>query len=311
MSETVDIPKVGALPKKYLVPAGIAVAAFVGWRFWQARQDTSDGDTTITDGEFGAVDTSIPGVAGAVSPTNSYGSGDSGSGDTAGTSLTTNAAWTTYARSQLSGSYDDAAVVAALGNYLGSQPLSSAQQTIVRAAIAVAGYPPVGSFAVIPGGDTTISVAPSGLKAITIRADHVTMGWNPVAGASSYRLYGAGQQVTSSALTATISALASGTSYGFQVAAVNGAGTVGPKSATVTVKTAAAATSSGGTPTGKRGYGWSQVKRGENLTTFALRNLTSAAAIRNYNPAESLNRFTPGEWLRTRANSNPTSGYKG
>lgn len=244
MAEDVEIPKVGKLPKKVIIPLAVGLAGFVAWRFWAARNETSDGDSTITDGEFGAVDSSIPGVVGAVSPTNSYGS-DSGATDDAGndpTRFTTNAGWSNYVRSQLQGSYEDSAIVAALGNYLGSQPLSTDQQTIVRAAIAVGGYPPVGSFSIISGGNTALTVAPGNVHVQSVAERSAVIAFNPVAGAARYNVYRSGISAnvgTSNGSPITVSGLDSNKSYTVYVAGVSASGAVGPKSAGVTVKTKA------------------------------------------------------------------------
>lgn len=309
-----SLPKIPGLDgknKKIVIGVAAAAALFVGWKYWSARQ-TSDGESTISDGEFGAVDSSIPGVLGAVSPTNSYGSDTGSTADESDTSsFTTNSQWTTYARSQLSGTYDDAAILEALGNYLNARPASTDQQKLIRAAIAVAGYPPVSGYALISGGDTAISVAPTGLKPTVLRDDHITMGWNAVAGASGYRLYGAGGSVNTSTAAGTISGLKPGTSYTFQVAALNGAGSEGPKSSSVSAKTTGSSSSTGGSSSTSRGYGWARVMSGDTVAKFAARNGTSEANIRKFNSSAALNRLTVGEWLKTLSTANPTSGYKG
>ena len=49
----VEIPKVGKLPKKVVIPLAVGIVAFIGWRFWQARQGGTDDETgTIEDGDF-------------------------------------------------------------------------------------------------------------------------------------------------------------------------------------------------------------------------------------------------------------------
>jgi hypothetical protein len=67
----------------------------------------------------------------------------------------------------------------------------------------------------------------------------------------------------------------------------------------------------GPTPTGSRGYGWHQVRKGDSWATFAKSHGISVADLFKYNSMASLNRLTVGEWLRTRYNSNPTSGFTG
>lgn len=244
MAEDITIPKVGSVPKKIIIPLGIGIVGFVGWRYYQARNNAATATTDTTTSDF-ADGSTVPGVLGAVSPTNSY--GDSGASDTSGTDttrFTTNAQWSTYVRSQLQGSYDDAAIVAALGNYLGSQPLSDDQQTIVRGAIAVGGYPPVGSFSVIPGGNMALTIAPGNVRVQSIAPTSAIIAFDSVAGANSYRAYrnGAATYVASGSTSPlTITGLSPGTAYTAHVAAVSSAGTPGPDSGTVSFTTTSAA----------------------------------------------------------------------
>jgi hypothetical protein len=300
----VQVPLAGRLPqKKLLIGAAVLAAGFVGWKYWQARQ-TSDGESPITDGEFGAVDTSVPGVIGAVSPTNSYGSDTGSTDDQAdGSNLKTNAAWTAYARQQLAGVYDDAAVATALGNFLGRAPTSDDQQTIIRAAIAAAGYPPVGSYAIIPGGNTTVSLAPGDLRVQTSTPTSVSLAWNPVAGADNYRLeYGTTTKTVSGSST-TATGLTAGTSYTFRVSALNGAGTPGPAS-TVTAKTPAVQ------PSGSRGYGWWKSNGKTTMTQLAKTYRVPVTDLQRWNPNLPA-KPAKGVYVKIRENSNPLTGYKG
>lgn len=252
MSDDIDVPKVGPVPKKALIGVGVAVAGFLAWRYYRA----GSGATSVEEGadDAGYEDGgTIPAVEGA---TDWYGSGSSSTGDTTSSTpqtLTTNAAWSQYASNQLI-ALDVAsgqAIGEALGNYLAGRPLTAAQQSIVQAAIAYAGYPPVGTHVVVPGGDTEIKVAPSGLKVIGQSANSVTLEWVAVAGASFYDVYRSGaasNAVRSNGTRATISGLNSNSSYTFQVAAVSGAGAAGPKSSSVTGKTSAVSLAKPATP---------------------------------------------------------------
>lgn len=301
----VQVPLAGRLPqKKLLIGVAAAGVAFVGWRYWQARQ-AGDGDASpIADGEFGAVDTSIPGVVGAVSPTNEYGS-DTGNDDdeTDGSSLLTNAAWTAYARQQLAGVYEDADVATALGNYLGRVPTSDEQQKIIRAAIAVAGYPPVGSFAIVPGGNTTVSLAPADLHVQTATTTSLVLGWTPVAGATGYRVEYLDKAETASGSSKTVTGLTPATSYTFRVSALNGAGTPGPV-ATVTAKTAAVQAS------GYRGYGWYKADGKKTGQQIASKFNIKVTDLQKWNPSLGA-KPGKGVWVKIRENSNPLTGYKG
>ncbi|MFE7527126.1 PHB depolymerase family esterase [Kitasatospora sp. NPDC057542] len=79
--------------------------------------------------------------------------------------------------------------------------------------------------------------APSGLTA-TASADSVALGWQAVSGAASYQVFRNGTQVGSATGTAfTDTGLTAGTTYSYAVAAVDGSGTVGARSAAVTATT--------------------------------------------------------------------------
>jgi hypothetical protein len=254
----IEIPKLGKLPKKVVIPLAVGLAGFVAWRFWVSRQEAADGDTTVTDGEYGAVDSSIPGVIGAVSPTNSYGSdtGGDSSGDAGNdpTRFTSNAQWSDYVIGKLqqseSWTYND--IVTAIGNGLAGKPTSDSQQAILRAAIAVGGNPPSGSITIVSGGNTGITVAPGNVHVQSVTETSAVIAFNPVSGATQYVVYRSGASANvgvSSGSPITVSGLASNHSYTVQVAALNSAGSAGPKSATVAVKTKAYTLAKPATPT--------------------------------------------------------------
>jgi hypothetical protein len=240
----VNVPKLGPVPKKALIVIGVGAGGFVAYRYYRARTMPSPGP-----GEPGFEDPGIlPGVAGAVPDDNRFGSGadTAPSVDDFGFHGTNNAQWSQYVTTQLSQSdqwpYDE--ITTALGNFLTGVPLSDRQQSIVRSAIALAGYPPVGQHVIVPGGNTAIMIAPSGVRA-TVTATTITISFNGVPGASRYNAYrsnitGTTQVPFGVANTSPIvlSGLEPGTSYSVQVAAVSASGAVGPKSTAITVKTA-------------------------------------------------------------------------
>lgn len=246
---TIDIPKVGPVPKLAVFGILGAGAAYVGWRYWQNRSAGTADASATTDPGFADPGT-LPGVAGAVPDDGSFGGTTGGTGGDSAGQILTNSAWSNDALAKLTatGSYDAGAVAAALGAYLGSTPLSSDQQSIVRAAIAVSGYPPVGSFSIIPGGDATLAVAPSGLSAQSIATTSASIAFTGVPGAASYVAYRNGVAAqSSSASPIVMTGLAAGTSYTVHVVAKTSAGKVSPDSPSITFKTAVAAVS---TPTG-------------------------------------------------------------
>ncbi|WP_107094540.1 PHB depolymerase family esterase [Streptomyces sp. XY431] len=80
--------------------------------------------------------------------------------------------------------------------------------------------------------------APSGLTATATGGDTVALGWQPVTGAVSYRVFRDGAPVGDPTGTAwTDGGLSAGTAYGYAVAPVAADGTTGTRSTTVTVTT--------------------------------------------------------------------------
>jgi len=242
MSEQIDVPGAGPVDKRVVIGLSAALLAFLAWRYFLAG--SGDLEAAEEGEEPGFEDAgTLPAIEGA---TDWYGAGGGTSvGDiTASTPqrITTNAQWSQYARALLleTDSYSGQAIGEALGNYLAGRPLSSQQQQIVMAAIALAGYPPVGTHVVIPGGDTEVKVAPTGLKIVSATSTAITLSWGAVSGASEYRIYrnGVAQNVGSSRdTTGQVGGLQPNTSYTFQVAALSASGAAGPKSSSVSGKT--------------------------------------------------------------------------
>jgi hypothetical protein len=240
-----DVPKVGPVNKKVVIAVVVAAGGYIGYRYWQSRSSVGTGDPAATDP--GMTDGGVlPGVAGAVSPTNSYGSGSTVDPSVGGFTGTTNSEWTDYVSSRLSQSdrWSYTAIVVGLGNFIDNRPLSSEQQDIARAAIGLAGYPPVGSHTIVPGGNTAITVAPSSLHG-TATPTTISVSFASVAGASTYNGYRSNStgstsyaQGSSPGSPLVFTGLAPGTSYTVQIAAVSSSGAVGPKSSSITVKTA-------------------------------------------------------------------------
>jgi len=247
MASTLTIPAIGPVDKRIVISVGSAALAYVGYQYFKSRNAaTAAADSATTDPGFADGGT-IPAVSGAVSSDNSYGS-SSGTVPPSTTDYgftgTTNSEWTQYATTQLeqsdTWSYTD--IVSALGNFIAGKPLTTLQQQIVSAAIGLAGYPPVGSHVIVPGGDTPVLVAPTGVKAVATGTTTVRVSWIPVAGITGYYIYHNGASTEIGAGLgdhATVSGLQPNTLYTFYVAAHSPAGKIGPKSSGVAAKTLA------------------------------------------------------------------------
>jgi hypothetical protein len=111
-----------------------------------------------------------------------------------GTAYATNAAWAQAVEAGLTDiGYSSTDVAAALGRYLGGLSETSAQATIVQAAVAEYGTPPVGSFQIIQappttgtgtgtgtGTATSFTAKPAGLQIVFRNKNGVELKWNPV-----------------------------------------------------------------------------------------------------------------------------------
>lgn len=239
----IKLPVVGSAPKKVVVLVGGAGAVFVLWRWWVARDSAGYDPEGETD-EFGDAGT-IPSVDGAYRPDGDYGlddDDDEGS-DSYGFKGTKNTEWTQYVTTRLSQSerWDYQTIVSALGVFLNHGALSDTQVEIVQAAIAEAGQPPEGSYTLIPGGNSAITVAPSGLRVVKTGTTYLGLTWQAVPGATGYRIFrsGASQNVGDSRDTDhQVGGLSPDTTYQLTVQAYNKSGAGGPKSTPLTAKTA-------------------------------------------------------------------------
>lgn len=236
----VDVPKVGKVDKKVIIPIVVAAGGYIGYRYWKARQDAAA--APVDPGYNDMLGGLGPGVA---NPNPNVGLPDTSAGTTTGGFRgTTNSEWSEYVtdRLQQDGRWSYSVIAVALGNFLSDKPLSSEQQDIARAAIGIAGQPPVGYHTIIPGGNTSITVAPTGVAASPTAPDKARVSFTGVAGAVTYNVYVNGSvRGTGGGSPIDIAGLTPGTSYSIQVAAVSASGAPGPKSSAVTVKTSGAA----------------------------------------------------------------------
>ena len=242
-----SIPK----EKRIYVYMGVGAAVIVGYAWWRNGQTAPASSEAAMDAAYddGYVTQATPGDSGFWSGGGGSGSSsaDSDSGNASGLPLMrTNAEWAQYATEQLSAAgTDPTAVQSALGKYLDRQSLTTAEQDLVRRALAQAGPPPVGTYVVTPAIESPAPsqlAAPTGLKATKTTATTVDLSWNKVTGAGNYRVYrnGVAQNVGASFdTTAQIGGLSPDTSHTFTVAAGQaGSEAVGPRSAPITVRTA-------------------------------------------------------------------------
>lgn len=270
MSADVTLPKIGKVKKIY-VWGGVGLAgAYVAWKWYGASGDS--GET-----EYSTDYVSEPLATGG---SGAYvgGRDDDDDDDDDDSVISTNSQWTQRAVDLLAAAgYDASSVYAALGDFLNSSPLTTEEQTIVRASLAAAGSPPVGGpYTIITQvGDVTLT-APTGLTSTAQTGTTVTLTWSPVTGASYYRAYRKGVSTNvggSDATSITVGGLEPNKSYQFAVAADTTTGKTGPKSSYITVKTKGMTLAKPATPTvsgiektkavvttkavsGARGYNW-------------------------------------------------------
>lgn len=112
-----------------------------------------------------------------------------------GPPFTTNAAWSQYVISQLSQTVDPAALTNAIGEYLAGAQVTTAQEQLIRDAIAVGNTPPVAGTNGFPpsinvGGSKTgggqVPPRPSDLALDLEGPTTIVATWRPSAHASSY-----------------------------------------------------------------------------------------------------------------------------
>lgn len=239
---TVDAPVIGRVKKRYLfIPAGLA-GAYVAWRWYQASRDAAQPDPGAS-GMYSTDDLSEYGLSttGGAAPAG----GNTGSTVTDGTNpnaIDDNTEWTAKAVERLTNQgYDGQVVTAALGEFLARRSLDPSEAAIARAALAVAGQPPVGGpysvlEAATSAGSSAALPAPAGLRVTATGSNSVNLAWSPVTGAMEYGVWTTGtgtMSVRATQASVTVYGLKPNMRYGFQVAAIGSTGKVGAKTATV------------------------------------------------------------------------------
>jgi hypothetical protein len=245
---SVDVPGAGRVKKAYLfVPAGVA-AAYVAYRWYSSRQQANQAPPGA-DGLYGSADLTDMGLSTTGGPTTV--TGNTGNQTTDGTTpgaIDDNAEWTQAAVERLTQQgWDGQAVQAALGEFLAKRALDKTEASIARAALAVAGQPPIGGpYSVIEeaGTATGTLAAPANVRAYgAVTTSQIGLQWAPVPGASHYEIYSTsaayGTENIGSSLDTVFYArgLKPNTAYGFYVVAVGTTGKKSPKSGTYSAKT--------------------------------------------------------------------------
>lgn len=248
MQGTVDVPAAGRVKKAYvMVPAALA-AVYVGYRWYQARQDAAASDQpSTTDATYTTPDLSDYGSSTAGGTTTVTGNTGNTTTDATG-GMSTNAEWTNKALELLTQQgYDGTVVLAALGDFLAHRTLTSAEATIANAALAAAGQPPVGGPWSVKEqattGGTGVLAAPSNLRKWDAPTDtQIGLQWDSVPGASHYRIFrndlGAEPVGDSYDTKFHAQGLTPNHSYGFHVAAISSDGKTGKSSNSYTGRTA-------------------------------------------------------------------------
>lgn len=242
---TVDAPVIGKTKKAYIyVPAGLAVV-YIGYRWYQARQDAAAAPAT-TDGTYSSSDLTDMGESTTGGTTTVSGNTGSTTTDaTSSTAIDDNAEWTQKAAELLGNAgYDTATVYAALGEFLARRSLDKSEAAIARAAIAAVGQPPVGGpYSVLEeaGAGTGTLPAPTNVRAWGTHSDtQIGLQWDAVAGAAFYRVYMTGntEPIGDSLDTKWQGrGLKPNTTYTFYVRAVGTTGKMGGNSSNYTSKT--------------------------------------------------------------------------
>lgn len=251
MAETVDVPAVGRVDKRYVYAGMALVAGIVGYAWWVRSRQASAATADPL-----AIEPEQPQTGGAYSNPRPVTSTVDGTDPGA---ITTNTQWSARVTEKLGQlGYDSAFLSATIGAYLARQQLTADQGELIRTAWAYAGKPPEGpdTFTLkgtsTGGGGTTPDPtgklpAPAGFR----QGDNAQwtfaarLDWNEVPGAAGYRI----EEVTGTAagwtapldvgqVNATMKYdLVHNGSYHVRIAAKDAGGQLGAWSPTIVVHT--------------------------------------------------------------------------
>ena len=240
MADTINVPGIGATKPVYVYGAVALVVGIVGYAWWKNAQTPTDYvGASADDYGVGEYDSPLGDTGG--NSTGSYTSVDP-------EAIDTNAEWTNDAATKLTNAgWNATDVYTALGKYLNRQGLTADQITIVQAAIAASGPPPVGgpypitdSLPDTPSTGTGPPDAVENLRVFDTTANMVVLEWNrgdnvpPVGG---YNIWWGGNVVKTQNNNAVIRGLQPKTSYTFEVEAYDPSDTVTSPRRSVSAKT--------------------------------------------------------------------------
>lgn len=166
MADTVKLPAIGEVDKKYVYVGGAIVVTIVAYAYYKratgevAPEADAVPDTALDDTQYAPdyVDPTFGGVSSMPTTVNTVDSAV----------IDTNGEWTTAAVEAMANlGFDGATVASALGKYLARKALTQAEADIITTARGLVGEPPVGGpYTVIysPGNVPSTPTTPSTYK---------------------------------------------------------------------------------------------------------------------------------------------------
>lgn len=268
MPDTIKVPGIGPLNKKYAYVGAAGIAGFVGYAYWRNRQAQAT-DTTATDTT--ATDTTALDAANAAASDSSYAYDYSGYSDggyaygggapiysspggsnfptPTGGAPTTDHDWNQAAYEALTDrGVESTAASHALSRYQADLCLTGTEADYVRQAIAAVGDTPQThhNIQICPGDNNgqppaAVPTAPGGFHVTSTSTTKVCLAWTPMIGVLGYhiKIKGPGFDhtvVTHNNGTYCVGNLHRKSTYSFYVSAYNSAGTGAP-SATASAHT--------------------------------------------------------------------------
>lgn len=197
MAETVKVPAIGSVKKKWVL-AGLGVSAgIVGWAWWHkgtgstepaGEGDVTGGDLSYTPDAYSGA-TGIPGGSTVtnIDPESPFGAPG------------TNAEWSQRLVDLLEGvGFDRNFAASTIGKYLSGNPLTTNEALSIQTGLALLGNPPAGALPIVKSnpavppppatGGTAKPSAPSTLNVKKVNNNTWQLSWSPVSGATNYEV---------------------------------------------------------------------------------------------------------------------------